>query len=117
MKNGKAVGSDKVFAECMNIEKRLMGTLIMEIWKASGRVGEMPSAWHDVKLYPIYKKGDRKAPEHYRSISLLSHMRKSVDKVIDAEIRNITDFHSLQYGFKKGRGVEHALLRFSDASR
>lgn len=65
----------------------------------------------------IKEVSNREKAESYRSIALLSKVRRFVEKEIDMAKRGIVSFFALQCGFRKEVGVQHSILRIRDALR
>ncbi len=83
------------------------------MWKmrrVAGSLAESPSCTNPQK--------DRlDDPSNHRPISLLSQVRKIVEKAIDMLIRKSHPFHELQLGFQKGKSTETAILRATELQR
>lgn len=66
------------------------------------------------KVVVIYKSGDKNNFSNYRPISILPIFSKALEKIISVRINSFCDKHSIlstqQFGFRKGRSTELALL-------
>jgi len=93
-----------------------MAKFLTQLWKLCGRLGATPKVWDKITLFPIYKKGDRDRPNNYRPISLMSHVRKIIEKAVDSQLRREKEFSAAQCGFKPYTGTDNALLRFLHAT-
>ena len=52
------------------------------------RQGKVPEEWRTVLIIPIWKrKGDVQDPGKYRGITLLSHIMKPLERILDVRIR------------------------------
>ena len=72
---------------------------------------QMPSAWRQSILIPIFKgKGDIQECKNYRGIKLLSHTFKIWERVVDRWIRQCTNIHDSQFGFMPGRSTTDAIF-------
>ncbi|KAI0562920.1 Endonuclease-reverse transcriptase [Gracilaria domingensis] len=109
--NGKSTGPDEVFVEALKTQPELFATLLVEIWSKCGKLCYMPVSWRTARLVPIHKKGDTRNPKNYRPITVISQLRKVVDKAIDKSIRASFTFHPAQLGFRPNVGIENAILR------
>ena len=108
----KAVGTDEVFVESLQIVPELAAKVMMELWQACGRVGHIPREWHKTfLLYPLFKRGKGSDPSNCRPLALLSHLRKLAEKIIDWELRGTYKFCQAQCGFTENRGIESVSLR------
>ena len=76
--------------------------------------GIFPSQLKVAKVIPIHKGGTKTDVANYRPISLLSTFSKIYEKVMRARLTNFLEtydiLYEMQYGFRKGRSCEHALL-------
>lgn len=111
----KAAGVDMVFNETLQLNAPKMARFLTQLWKACGRLGITPSMWDKILLFPIYKKGPRNVPNNYRPISLMSHIRKVIEKAIDRQSRRAAEFAASQCGFRPFHGTDNALLRYTHA--
>ena len=63
---------------------------------------------------PVFKSGDNRILGNYRPISILSFYSKIIEKLIYSRINNfITKYDIIspsQFGFRKGKSTEHALI-------
>ena len=69
-------------------------------------------------ITPVYKKGDKSAPENYRPISLTSHIIKIFERVIRKKMVEYLEENNIlneaQHGFRKGRSCLSQLLEHYD---
>ena len=76
--------------------------------------GELPRAWKQSCVIPIFKKGSRYDPLNYRPISLTSVCCKTLERIISNHIREYLDTNSLlsehQFGFRTGYSTSDQLL-------
>lgn len=109
--NGKSVGTDGVFAESLKVEPEIIAKVLCTIWAKCGELRHIPLTWRVAIIIPIYKKGAVDDPSNYRPISIISQMRKIVDKTIDITLRRNYTFHPAQLGFRKGVSSGTAVMR------
>lgn len=73
-----------------------------------------PSTWKTAKVIPLHKKGSKSDIGNYRPISLLPAMSKIAEKVVAGQMYQYFEENNLfpkrQYGFRKGRSTEQAIL-------
>ena len=85
-----------------------------DIINASLFEGIFPTAMKTTKAVPIHKGGPKIDIQNYRPISLLSAFSKIYEKVMYQRIYNFLSHNNIlienQFGFRKGRSCEHALL-------
>ena len=76
--------------------------------------GIFPSKLKHAKNIPIFKDGDEAEPGNYRPISLLSVFNRLFEKIMYNRLKCFFSKHCLfyesQYGFRKQRSTEHAIL-------
>ena len=108
MKKGRAPGIDEMRVEMImaagesgnSWSKRLLNTCM--------RQSKVPEEWRTGLIVPIWKKkGDVQDPGKYRGITLLSHIMKLLERIMDVRIRNKVEqeLGEEQQGFRKGRGT------------
>ena len=77
-----------------------------------------PCSLKTAKVKPLHKKGDKQIMNNYRPISLLPSISKILEKVILQQLSQHFTTHQLlfdnQYGFRKNRSTEHALIELTD---
>jgi len=109
-RNGRAYGPDEIPSE---------------FWKKMGTVGvkwltvfisklmrgdPMPDQWRGSFLIPLFKgKGDTRDCNNYRSIKLMSHTMKIVERVLDSRIRQLVTLSQDQCGFVGGKSTTDAI--------
>ena len=73
------------------------------------------------KVIPLYKKGDRKNPENYRPISLLSFLSKVFEKLLHKRMSNFVNKNKLlspeQLGFRSKHSCVHAISTLTEYMR
>ena len=110
---GRATGIDEVRvemlvkAECVGVRwtRRLLNTCMKE--------GKIPEEWRTGLIVPVWKrKGDVHNPGKYRGITLLSHILKVLERILDGRIRKRVECDMLeeQRGFRRGRGMADGMF-------
>ena len=73
-----------------------------------------PTQLKVAKVIPIHKTGSKTEVSNYRPISLLSAFSKIFEKLMHKRVYNFlqrnSSLNDMQYGFRKQRSCEHALL-------
>jgi ribonuclease HI len=92
---------------------------LLEIYNQILTNGTFPVCWRETKIVPILKPGKNpNQANSYRPISLLSCMRKLMEKMLCTRLdywAERFDVHSpTQFGFRKGRGTRDCLARLSN---
>lgn len=87
---------------------------LTHIYNLALSTGVFPAKMQISKVITIFKGGDRNNLSNYRPISLLPIFSKGLEKVIHIRIINFFEKHNLltptQFGFRKGKSTELALL-------
>jgi len=80
--------------------------------------GIFPDALKLAKITPIYKAGDKSSITNYRPISVLNSFSKIYEKVflnrLNDYLTSLNFFHDGQFGFRKNRSTQLALVSFLD---
>ena len=91
---------------------------LLHIFNVSLRNAEIPQVWRNAIIIPLLKSG--KSPSElasYRPISLTSCIMKLLERMISERLYDMAEknswFSCLQAGFRKSRGVEDQILRFT----
>ena len=111
MKSGKAVGADEIPAEAWKYIGNFGIKILCKLFNNSMDTEQMPSAWRQSILIPIFKgKGDIQECKNYRGIKLLSHTFKIWERDVDRMMRQCTNIHESQFGFIPGRSTTDAIF-------
>ena len=82
------------------------------------KTGVFPSELKLARVVPIFKAGDSSALTNYRPISVLTFFAKVFEKIVYNKLLNfISDnniFYDHQYGFRKGRSTQQAIITLVD---
>ena len=71
LKNGKATGSDDIRNEYISYEKQQLKSVLKILINEIYDNGIYPEQWSSGIIVPVYKKGTREDPSHYRGITPL----------------------------------------------
>ena len=76
---------------------------MQQIWKTQ----QWPQDWKRSVFIPIPKKDNAKECSNYRTISLISHARKVMLKILQAILQQYVncELPDVQAGFRKGKGT------------
>ena len=107
LKNGKAPAEDNILNEYIKSTKELFLPVYEQLFNFIFDTGFMPSAWLEGIIRPIYKnKGDPKAANNYRPITILSCLGKVFTSVLNSRLTHFLDSNGIilenQAGFRKG---------------
>ena len=57
--------------------------------------GEIPNEWKKARVTPVYKnKGSKQDPNNFRPISVIGHIPKLFEKLVDSQLREYLQSHS-----------------------
>lgn len=114
LSNGKAPGVDNLSTISVKKNRDAFAVLIHHLATRIFETGIYPLALKKAVLTLIYKKGSPEDLNNYRPISLLSVINKVIEKIMVEQIANHLEsnqmLHPYQYGFRKGRIIEQAVL-------
>jgi hypothetical protein len=86
IKNGKPAGHHGITSEMI---KRLGENgiqTLLEVFRKAWAAGKIPQDWEIGILISIYKKGDRLDCNNYRSITLLSVVAKTYERILEKKL-------------------------------
>ncbi len=115
----KAMGPDAVNPHVLKECGDQLAVPLSRIFNMSLQQGIYPALWKDAIVTAIFKKGDRKQPSNYRPISLLSYLRKVMDKCVLIRLYTYLTDHKLitafQSGFTSGDSTVNKLIDIYDS--
>ena len=76
LKNKKSAGIDGISSYILKLCSFEIVKGITLIINRSIREGKVPTRWKIAKITPLFKKGDKANPDHYRPISLFPCVSK-----------------------------------------
>ena len=106
MSMNKANGGDRIPVELFQNLKddavKVLHSICQQIWKTQ----QWPQDWKRSVFIPIPKKANAKECSNYRTITLTSHARKVMIKILQARFQQYVncELPDVQAGFRKGRG-------------
>ena len=84
---------------------------VMDICNAIVNEGRIPKDWHRSYKINVYKgKGDAMECGSYRSIKLLEHAMKILERGIVVKLGDVVYIDDMQFGFMTGRGTTDAIF-------
>lgn len=112
MGRNKAAGGGHVHAEMMKANAPAIARTLSKCWKVIGASKQVPHHWLQGTIVLLFKgKGKMGSPKNYRSLCMLGHARKVVEKAVVAQLEAIVKTDTAQFGFQQGIQIEHAVLR------
>ena len=116
MKYNKYPGVDGIPPKLLKEIVEQISTPRVKLFNLSLEEGIVPSEWKEANITPLFKKGSRNKPEHYRPVSLTSVVCKLLKTLIIYHMLEFLVKHKLtstsQYGFLNARSYLTNLLCF-----
>lgn len=111
-KNKKAPGPDGIPVEILKLIEDENLNHITKLFNMIYNTGKIPEDWLRSTFVTIPKKSRPKTCSDYRLISLMSHMLKTLLRIIHARIRKKCeyDLDDAQFGFRNAFGTREALF-------
>ena len=81
-KDGKSPGIDNVPSELLKGGGEALNDIITKLYQKVWSTNQWPDLWSTSLIIPIPKKGDLKKCSNYHTISLISHTRKILLRII-----------------------------------
>ena len=105
MKKGKSDGVDNIPAELVQAGGENVITALTTICNKIWQTGEWPTSWTQSLVIILPKKGNLQRCQNYRTISLISHPSKVMQKIIRNRWKPQADkiIAEEQAGFRAGR--------------
>lgn len=115
LKNGKSSGIDNTLNEHIKHTAEMLLPLYHKLFNLIFDNGIIPDSWKIGIIHPVYKnKGDKKKPENYRPITLLSCLGKVFTSVINERLNSYIESNDLlnenQLGFRKDYSTADGIL-------
>ena len=120
MKANKSCGPDGIPPGVYKLLSPSWIILITSLFNIIFTSASYPVSWTRAKLFMLFKRGDRKDPNNYRGISVISSIAKLYDMVLCNRLELWFKPYREQAGAQKGRGcLEHivSLRLLTDYSR
>ena len=81
---------------------KVLHSLCQQIW----RTQQWPQDWKRSVFIPIPKKGNAKECSDYHTIALISHVSKTMFKILQAGFQQFMNQEHVRAGLRKGRGTK-----------
>ena len=121
MKNKKSYGLDGISNEILKCCSPVIEPAIAAAFNKCIEERTFQKCLKIAKIIPILKKGDKRKPENYRPISLLSSKGKVFEKLLQSPRIKFCEKKSIisgdQYGFRSNRSCIDAILSITEFIR
>lgn len=116
IKGNKASGQDDIPYVLLKMLPRKGKAFLLSIFNSCLRISYFPTAWKQAIVVPLLKPGKKgDLAEHYRPISLLSHISKVFERLIHHHLMQHCREENIippeQTGFQRGVACEHHLAK------
>lgn len=114
LKNSNVCDVDDIQLKPVKYTLDIIAAPLAHIYNLAITTGNFPQRMQLSKVIVLHKGGDQNNFSNYRPISILPVFSKALEKIIHGRIENFASkfdlITSAQYGFRKGRSAELALL-------
>jgi sarcosine oxidase/L-pipecolate oxidase len=118
MKSNKSSGYDSINAKIIKIIAKEISKPLTHIFNLSFSYGIIPDNLKVELITSIFKCNEDNKFENYRPISVLTCFSKLLEKLVVKRLKQFIDKNNIlskhQYGFRKNRSTEHAIIDFVD---
>ncbi|KAF2362551.1 Reverse transcriptase domain [Trinorchestia longiramus] len=111
-----STGPDGLGPRILKETAEVISEPLTNIFNRSLEARIVPEDWKQANVTPIFKKGNKQAPNNYRPISLISFIRKTIERILKVHITKRLNAQNLitdtQQGFREKRNCLTNLLDF-----
>ena len=105
LNNRKSSGNDNIPVNILKLNGVILSPILSQIFNECMKIGIFPNILKTARITPIHKNGDRSNPLNYRPISILTHLSKIFEKIINRRLVNFFEKYNIldkrQYGFRQ----------------
>ena len=99
----RSPGPDNLHAAFLKQVSMEIAPMLTHLFQQSLRDNSIPAVWKQAHVTPIYKKGNRSDPKHYRPVSLTSLICKTMEHILVSQIMKYLESNNIliqeQHGF------------------
>ena len=110
----KAAYFDRIPNEMIQLLHRAQPTILPILYNHILQTGCFPKEWSRAYLKPLFKKGDRLAPENYRGIAISPCLGKAFNAIINGRLETIMDdkgiSNDMQIRFERNHRISDHLM-------
>lgn len=121
LKNSKCVDFNGIQLQPAKYVIEIITPFLTHIFNLSLSTGVFPRGMQIAKMSVLFKFGNRNNMSNYRPISVLPLFSKGLETIIHVRVDNFCEkseiFTDFQYGFRKGRSTELAILQQKEIIR
>jgi hypothetical protein len=116
--NNKAAGYDNILSKIVKSVSYSIARPLTILFNLSFETGIFPDQMKIAKVIPLFKSDDKRVINNYRPISVLPIFSKIIEKLMHKRLSKFLDKNKIltqsQYGFRRGRSTELAILNMID---
>ena len=118
LQDKKATGPNSIPSKILKNNKDVLSKPLCDLLNLVFVSGTFPQQLKTAKIIPVYKKGDPLDCTNYHAISLLSNLRKLIEKLIHSRMNKFLEnhkcFYKNQFRFRKKHPTNHAVMNGLD---
>jgi len=118
MQKSGSINPDGFSVNALKMFLDMFSLYLTKLFQKSISMNALPASWKMAHVCPIFKKGDRSAPENYRPISLTSGVCRIFEHLIADNLNScfskMNFFFRGQHGFQKGYSCESQLTGLAE---
>ena len=118
LNQNKSAGYDELSAKVIKFIGNEICRSLAHIFNLTFTTGIIPDSLKIALVTPVYKANEDFRFQNYRPISVLSCFSKLLEKVMYQRLIKFIDANEIlskhQYGFRKNRSTEHAIIEITD---
>ena len=118
LRENKSAGHDEICSKMIKAINAEILKPLTYIYNLTFLTGKIPKSLKTALVTPIFKANESNLFENYRPISVLSCFSKVLEKLMYKRLYNYVETKKIlskhQYGFRRNRSTEHAILELTD---
>ena len=116
LKSNKACGPDNIKPKILKMFAHELSEIFKHIFNFSLKLNTIPVTWKTSKIIPVPKNKYAKAMNDFRPVALTSVLMKCLEKFVLSSFLPKCELYldPNQYAYQKRKGVEDAILYFTD---
>jgi ribonucleases P/MRP protein subunit RPP40 len=116
LKLDKSAGPDGIHPKVLYELRKVLKKPLRKLFVKSMESGEVPLAWREANVVPLFKKGSKTDVGNYRPVSITSLVGRLFEQIIKDYLVKFLEENELirnsQYGFRKGKSCASNLIVF-----
>ena len=121
LNSNKTSGPNSIPYRILLLLKNEISKQLADLFNLSFMTGVFPSVLETAKVVPFFKKDSKLDYSNYRPISLLSNVKKTLEKLMYKRLYTFLNsnniIYNLQFGFRQQYSTSHALVNITENIR